>query len=88
MAILYKKYPITISTFKVKRFCNFIFHIYDLQGDGEVELIFSLFYKSIKFKYSFFGSKCKWRYIFQLFGENLQGTEDNLMKSLKKLWKN
>ena len=87
MAVLYERYPFTISIFKVKRFCNFIFHSYDLQGDGEIELIFSLFYRSIKFQYSFFGTKFKWRYIFQLFGKNLQGTEVNLVKSLD-IWIN
>jgi hypothetical protein len=44
---------LTIRIFKVPRFCNLIFSVEDLQGDGFVRLTLSCFYRAVQIYFPF-----------------------------------
>jgi hypothetical protein len=46
-----------IETFKTPRCCNLILLSDNLQGDGFISLIITVFHRAIKFKYWFYDNK-------------------------------
>jgi hypothetical protein len=57
-----------IRFFKSPRLFQLIFHCYDLQGDGDLQLTLTLLRYSIQFNIPFNGNKYKARFCFALFG--------------------
>jgi len=69
---LYPGMGLRFAYYKSLRPLQFIFEVFDLQGDGEAHIVFGFLYRSVKLTMSFPGAKYKWRYSLHLFGKEGQ----------------